>query len=163
MNFNKVVIIGNVVADPEAKTTPSGQPVCSLRVATNRIWKDQSGAKQQKTEFHNVVLWRRLAEIASQYLRKGGLVLIEGRLETRSWDDKNTGTKRYRTEIVAESMQLGPRGFAQGSGQGQEPAQSPPKADNEAGPPQSSEAGLGGEEIPIIEEDQEIDVKNIPF
>ncbi len=154
MNFNKVVIIGNVVADPETRATPSGQQVCSLRVATNRIWNDKAGAKQQKTEFHNVVLWRRLAEIASQYLKKGGLVLIEGRLETRSWDDKNTGAKRYRTEIIAESMQLGPRGFTQGSGQGQEPAANPPEADKQAGKE---------EEIPIIEEDEEIDVKNIPF
>ncbi len=155
MNFNKVVIIGNVVADPEARTTPSGQQVCSLRVATNRIWTDQAGAKQQKTEFHNVVLWRRLAEIASQYLRKGGLVLIEGRLETRSWDDKNTGTKRYRTEIVAESMQLGPRS----SGQPPSPeATASQGVDAQATQPEAKE-----EEIPIIEEDAEIDVKNIPF
>ncbi|MEK7542581.1 MAG: single-stranded DNA-binding protein [Patescibacteria group bacterium] len=169
MNFNKVVIIGNVVADPETRTTPSGQQVCSLRVATNRIWTDKTGAKQQKTEFHSVVLWRRLAEIASQYLKKGSLVLIEGRLETQSWDDKNTGAKRYRTEIVAESMQLGPRG---GFAQGQQPAQSPRQdvptsgGDNEAGPPPattSSDVGGDQEEIPIIEEDGEIDVKNIPF
>ncbi len=150
MNFNKVVIIGNVVADPETRTTPSGQQVCSLRVATNRIWTDKAGAKQQKTEFHSVVLWRRLAEIASQYLRKGGLVLIEGRLETRSWNDQS-GNKRYRTEIVAESMQLGPRGSGQqGTG-------------NEQKPVQKDEQPETKEEIPIIEEDQEIDVKNIPF
>lgn len=159
MNFNKVVIIGNVVADPETRATPSGQQVCSLRVATNRVWTDKAGAKQQKTEFHNVVLWRRLAEIASQYLKKGGLVLIEGRLETRSWDDKNTGAKRYRTEIIAESMQLGPRGFTQGSGQGQEPAQSP----RQDVPTSGGDNEAGKEEIPIIEEDEEIDVKNIPF
>lgn len=150
MNFNKVVIIGNVVADPEARTTPSGQQVCSLRVATNRIWTDKAGTKQQKAEFHSVVLWRKLAEIASQYLKKGSLVLIEGRLETRSWDDQS-GNKRYRTEIVAESMQLGPR--SAGGQSGQQPEQNPPKAIDEA----------GKEEIPIIEEDQEIDVKNIPF
>ena len=161
MNFNKVVIIGNVVADPETRTTPSGQQVCSLRVATNRIWNDKTGTKQQKTEFHSVVLWRRLAEIASQYLRKGGLVLIEGRLETRSWDDKNTGAKRYRTEIIGESMQLGPRGFAQGSGEGQRessPASAPPTGGPGEAQPEAKE-----EEIPIIEEDGEIDVKNIPF
>lgn len=158
MNFNKVVIIGNVVADPETRATPSGQQVCSLRVATNRIWNDKAGAKQQKTEFHNVVLWRRLAEIASQYLKKGGLVLIEGRLETRSWDDKNTGAKRYRTEIIAESMQLGPRGFTQGSGEGQRESSSAPAQGSGEAQPEAKE-----EEIPIIEEDQEIDVKNIPF
>jgi len=154
MNFNKVIIVGNVVADPEARVTPSGQQVCSFAVATNRIWTDKKGAKQQKAEFHNVVLWRRLAEIASQYLKKGSLVLIEGRLETRSWADKNTGTKRYRTEIIGESMQLGPRGFTQGSAAAQgEPKQATP----------TTEQPEAKEEIPIIEEDTEIDVKNIPF
>lgn len=161
MNFNRAIIIGNLTADPDMRTTPSGQHVCSLRVATNRMWTDASGAKQQKTEFHSVVLWRRLAEIASQYLKKGSLVLVEGRLETRSWDDAS-GNKRYRTEIIAENMQLGPRGFNQNE-DGEKPAQSPPKADNEAGPPQSGKASLGEEEIPIIEEDEEIDVKDIPF
>src|SRR3989344_1842007 len=161
MNFNKVVIIGNVVADPETRTTPSGQQVCSLRIATNRVWTDKAGAKQQKTEFHSVVLWRRLAEIASQYLRKGGLVLIEGRLETRSWDDKNTGAKRYRTEIIGESMQLGPKSSGQGFSEGQRessPAPAPPAGGSSEAQPETKE-----EEIPIIEEDEEIDVKNIPF
>src|SRR3989344_3221985 len=149
MNFNKAIIIGNVVADPESRTTPSGQQVCSLRVATNRTWTDKAGAKQQKAEFHNVVLWARLAEIASQYLKKGSLVLIEGRLQTRSWDDQ-TGNKRYRTEIIAETMQLGPRGFNQGGGE----EQRPPAKEQEQQPK---------DEIPIIEEDEEIDVKDIPF
>ncbi|HZX49647.1 MAG TPA: single-stranded DNA-binding protein [Candidatus Paceibacterota bacterium] len=149
MNFNKAIIIGNVVADPESRTTPSGQQVCSLRVATNRTWTDKAGAKQQKAEFHNVVLWARLAEIASQYLKKGSLVLIEGRLQTRSWDDQ-TGNKRYRTEIIAENMQLGPRGFNQGGGE----EQRPPAKEQEQQPK---------DEIPIIEEDEEIDVKDIPF
>ena len=161
MNFNKVVIIGNVVADPETRTTPSGQQVCSLRIATNRVWTDKAGAKQQKTEFHSVVLWRRLAEIASQYLKKGGLVLIEGRLETRSWDDKNTGAKRYRTEIIGESMQLGPKSSGQGFSEGQReasPAPAPPAGGSSEAQPETKE-----EEIPIIEEDEEIDVKNIPF
>jgi single-strand DNA-binding protein len=151
MNYNKAVIIGNVVADPEIRTTPSGQQVCSLRVATNRVWTDQSGAKQKKSEFHNVVLWRRLAEIASQYLRKGSMVLIEGRIETRSWDDQQ-GNKKYRTEIIAENMQLGPKGLGQGK-----------PADSQAGPSQSGKASLSTEEIPVIEEDEEIDVKDIPF
>jgi single-strand DNA-binding protein len=154
VNYNKIIIVGNVAADPETRTTPSGQQVCSLRVATNRIWTDKAGAKQQKTEFHSVVLWRRLAEIASQYLRKGSLVLIEGRLETRSWDDKNTGAKRYRTEIIAENMQLGPRGLTQGGAAPAAAEQQP------ASPPAQQEPK---EEIPIIEEDEEIDVKNIPF
>lgn len=103
MNLNKAMIIGNVVRDPEMRTTPGGQNVTSFSVATNLVWKDQTGQKQEKVEFHNVVAWRRLAEIASQYLKKGSKVYIEGRIQTRSWDDPN-GVKRYRTEIIAENM-----------------------------------------------------------
>ena len=152
MNYNKVVIVGNVTADPELRTTPSGQHVCTIGVATNRIWVNTAGTKQQKTEFHSVVLWRRLAEIASQYLKKGGLVLIEGHLETRSWDDPS-GNKRYRTEIIADAMQLGPKGFQ---------AQQPPHAQTQP-PPKTQQEPAPQEEIPIIEEDEEIDVKDIPF
>lgn len=103
MNLNKVMLIGNVVRDPEMKTTTNGQNVTSFSVATNLVWKDQSGQRQEKAEFHNIVAWRRLAEISNQYLKKGGKVYIEGRLQTRSWDDPN-GIKRYRTEIIAENM-----------------------------------------------------------
>lgn len=126
------------------KTTPTGQPVCTFRLATNRVYTS-NGQKQEKTEFHNIVLWRRLAEIASQYLKKGSLCLIEGRIENRSWQDA-TGNKKYKTEIVADSMQLGPRTGSQGEYQ-------VPKAE------------VAQEEIPIIEEEsqKEIDVKDIPF
>jgi len=103
MNLNKAMIIGNVVRDPEMRTTPSGQNVTSFSVATNFVWKDASGQKQEKAEFHNIVAWRRLAEISQQYLKKGSKVYIEGRIQTRSWDDPN-GVKRYRTEIVVENM-----------------------------------------------------------
>jgi single-strand DNA-binding protein len=156
MNFNKAIIIGNVVADPETRTTPAGQQVCSLRIATNRMWTDRSGAKQQKTEFHSVVLWQRLAEIAGQYLKKGSLVMIEGRLETRTWDDQ-AGSKHYRTEIIGETMQLGPKGFGgQGGGEQQnQPAQNTNSKPADKAPTE--------EEIPIIEENEEIDVKDIPF
>lgn len=109
MNFNKAFVLGNVTRDPELRTTPSGQSVCSFSVATNRFYKDQSGQRQQAAEFHNIVAWGRLAEICQQYLKKGSLVFIEGRIQTRSWQDQNSGQKRYRTEIVAETMQLGPR------------------------------------------------------
>lgn len=153
MNYNKAIIIGNLTADPELRTTSSGQHVCSLRIATNRVWNDSSGAKQQKTEFHSVVLWRRLAEVASQYLKKGNMVLIEGRIETRSWDDAS-GNKKYRTEIIAENMQLGPKGFSQDTGSSSS-EQKPPAP---TAPSEQAE-----EEIPIIEEDEEIDVKDIPF
>jgi len=157
MNFNKVIIVGNTVDAPEVRTTPSGTQVATLRVATNRIWNDANKQRQQSTEFHTVVLWGRLADIAGQYLQKGGLVLIEGRLQTRSWEDKAGGGKRFRTEIIAESMQLGPRGA--GSQQGT-------YGNNAASPnqqrPEQSQAPVK-EEIPIINEDEDIDVKDIPF
>jgi single-strand DNA-binding protein len=108
MNLNRVILIGNLTRDPEMRTISSGQSVCNFGMATNRTWTDQAGAKQQATEFHNIVAWRRLAEICGQYLKKGSLVMIEGRLQTRSWQAQD-GTNRYRTEIVAENMQMGPR------------------------------------------------------
>src|SRR3989338_6696553 len=107
MNLNKVFIIGRVTRDPEVRTTPSGQNVAQIGVATNRFYKNAQGEKQDVTEFHNVVVWSRLAEICQQYLKKGQLVMFEGRLQTRSWEGQD-GVKRFRTEIVAESMQLGP-------------------------------------------------------
>ncbi|MBI1971600.1 MAG: single-stranded DNA-binding protein, partial [Candidatus Wildermuthbacteria bacterium] len=97
MNLNKVFLIGRLTDNPELRTTTGGQPVCSLRVATNRAWKDQQGQQHEEAEYHSVVAWRRLAEIASQYLQKGALVYIEGRLQTRSWQDQQ-GVKKYRTE-----------------------------------------------------------------
>jgi single-strand DNA-binding protein len=108
--MNKVFIVGNLTRDVELRMTPSGIPVATVGVATNRIWIDKSGTKQKETEFHNVVLWGKQAELAKQYLTKGRLVIIEGRLRTRSWDDKKTGEKRFRTEIIAERIQYGPKG-----------------------------------------------------
>ncbi|MCK4520888.1 single-stranded DNA-binding protein [Candidatus Parcubacteria bacterium] len=169
MNLNKVFLVGNLTSDPELRNTPTGQSVCNFRIATNRIWNDKAtGQQQQKTEYHSIVAWRRLAEIASQFLKKGSLVLIEGRLETRSWEDP-AGNKRYRTEIIAERMQLGPKGFSKSSNQ------EVPSIEEEQKHSQPQET-----EIPIIEEDaepqvdetkpkmepqkpDEIDVKEIPF
>lgn len=109
MNVNKAIILGNVTRDPEIRTTPSGQTVASFGVATNRFWTDkESGEKRQQAEFHNVVAWRRLAEIAQKFLKKGSLVYIEGRLQTSNWEDQQ-GNKKYKTEIIAERIQLGPR------------------------------------------------------
>ena len=154
MNLNKVILIGRLTRDPEPKTTPSGQTVCNFSIATNRIW-NQNNQKQEKTEFHNIVLWQRLAEIASQYLKKGSIVLVEGRLQTRSWQD-STGNKKYRTEIIAENLQLGPRSL---------------NTSQSSYTPQQKEKPQEVQEdnIPIIEEnpstdkDKEIDVKDIPF
>lgn len=114
MNFNRAIIVGNLTKDPEMRTTPSGQNVANFSIATNRIWKDQTGNKQQQVEFHNIVAFGRLAEICSQYLKKGGLVMIEGRIQTRSWQGQD-GIKRYRTEIITENMQLGPRNAGGGT------------------------------------------------
>lgn len=99
------MIIGNLTRDPEARTTPSGQQVTTFSVATNRVWKDPQGQKQERADFHNVVVWGRLAEIAGKYLAKGRKVYIDGRLQTRDWTGQD-GTKRTRTEIVAENLVL---------------------------------------------------------
>jgi len=116
MNLNKVFIIGNMTRDPELRNLPSGAAVASFGIATNRIWKNQQGEKQEEVQFHNIVVFGRQAEIVNQYLAKGSLILVEGRIQTRSWDGKD-GTKQYRTEIVAERIQFGPRS-GQKSGQG---------------------------------------------
>lgn len=108
MNLNKSFVLGRVTADPQLRTTPSGQKVTSFGVATNRVWFDKAGAKQEEAEFHNVVVWGRQAEIATQFLAKGSLVLVEGRLRTRSWKGQD-GQDRKTTEIIAERLQLGPR------------------------------------------------------
>ena len=156
MNFNKVILVGRLVSDPEMRSTPNGQSVCSFRLATNQVWVDsKTGQKQQAGEFHNIVLWRRLAEIASQFLTKGSLALIEGRLQTRSWQD-STGNKKYRTEIVAQTLQLGPR-----------TAGKVIPSEKETAEEEKEEIPIieeGKEEIPIIEEsEEEIDISKIPF
>src|SRR3990167_11028525 len=108
MYLNKAFVIGNLTRDPEVKSLPSGIQVGTFSVATNRVWKDKNGAKQENTDFHNVVVFGRQAEIVGQYLKKGSSVLVEGRMQTRSWDDAS-GVKKYRTEIVADRIQFGPR------------------------------------------------------
>lgn len=109
--LNKVILIGNLGRDPEVRSTPSGQSVASFTLATNRKWKDKGGQRQEQTEWHNIVVWGRQAEVAGQYLTKGKQIYLEGRLQTRSWDDKQSGEKRYRTEVICENFQmLGQRG-----------------------------------------------------
>lgn len=141
------MIIGNVTRDPEVKTTPQGATVTTFSVATNQVWTDQSGQRQERAEFHNVVAWRRLAEVCGQYLRKGSKVYIEGRLQTRDWEGQD-GVKRYRTEIVAEGMEmLDRKGGNQAGGNG--PATGP----NSAPAPVENSAPA----------DEEIKVEDIPF
>ena len=174
MNLNKVFIIGRMAADPEARTTPSGQQVATLRVATNRVW-NKDGQKQEQVEFHTIVAWGGLADVASKYLKKGQLAFFEGRLQPRSWQG-NDGVKRYRTEIVAENLQLGPKsgaGFMGEAAAPSFPANSPARAT-------PSRAEIEEEQIPVIEEnpplaspigkdpansidEAEIDLKDIPF
>ncbi len=105
-SVNKVILLGNLGKDPEVKYTPSGTPVAKLTVATNDRYKDKEGQWQDRTEWHNVVLWQRLAEIAGEYLKKGSKVYIEGKLQTRSWEDKQTNQKRYMTEVVGNDIVL---------------------------------------------------------
>src|SRR3989344_28341 len=107
MNLNKVFLIGRLTADPVLRSTPSGQSVGSFSVATNRTWTEKSGAKQESAEFHNIVVWGRRPELASQYLKKGAMALIEGRLQTRSWQNKE-GQNMRTTEVIAERIQFGP-------------------------------------------------------
>ena len=102
---NKVILIGNLGSDPEVKYTPSGVPVANVSLATNESWTDRNGERQERTEWHRLVIWRKLAEIVGQYLRKGSKIYIEGKLQTRSWEDQN-GQKRYTTEVVANSMEM---------------------------------------------------------
>ncbi|MFC1731262.1 single-stranded DNA-binding protein [candidate division KSB1 bacterium] len=112
MYLNKAFVYGNLTRDPELRSLPSGVQVTSFSVATNRVWKDKDGAKQESAEFHNIVVFGRQAETSAQYLKKGSSVLIEGRLQTRSWEAD--GVKKYRTEIVADRVQFGPRAGGEG-------------------------------------------------
>lgn len=153
MNVNKAIIVGRLTKDPEVRTTTSGKSVTSLSVATSTTWKDQTGNRQEKTEFHDVVLWGKVAEIAGQYLIKGQEVYLEGRIETRNWEGKD-GIKRYKTEIVVSApdgkLQLGskPRGASYaGGGQSPNPAPSGEVA-----------APSGGGDA-----EEEIKIEDIPF
>ena len=114
---NKVILVGNLGRDPERRSTPSGQQVATFTVATNRKWRDRDGNRQEQTEWHNIVVWGRQAEVAGEYLKKGRQIYLEGRLQTRSWDDKQSGEKKYRTEVICENFQmLGQRGGDGGGG-----------------------------------------------
>jgi single-strand DNA-binding protein len=129
MYLNKAMIAGNLTRDPELKALPSGISVTSFSVATNRVWKDQDGNKKEQADYHNIVVFGRQAETAAQYLKKGQTVLVEGRIQTRSWD-ADDGSKRYRTEIVADKVQFGPKAGAGGESAAAAPSegsQSPSK------------------------------------
>lgn len=151
MYLNKVFIIGNLTRDPELKSLPSGVQVTSMGIATNRVWRDKEGEKKEDTEFHNIVVFGRQAETVAQYLRKGSSALVEGRLQTRSWE--SDGQKKYRTEIIADRVQFGARGGSSPVGESQ---------DNSGGSPQSSQSSQKKEDA-INYPDEEINPDDIPF
>ncbi|ANN80011.1 single-stranded DNA-binding protein [Bordetella flabilis] len=156
-SVNKVILVGNLGRDPEVRYSPEGSAICNLSLATTSQWKDKaSGEKREETEWHRVVMYNRLAEIAGEYLKKGRSVYIEGRLKTRKWQDKDTGADRYSTEIVADQMQMlggreggGEGGYGGGGGGGYEdaPQQRPARQQQQRPAPQrpaSQPAGGGG-------------------
>lgn len=149
MNLNKVFIIGNLTSDVRLNNTPSGKSVANFGVATNRVWVNTNGEKQQEVEFHNIVVWGKMAELCNQYLAKGRLVFVEGRIRTRSWVDANE-QKRTKTEIIAENISFGPRKIQEQ----EEELKIPPekRADSET------------EDLPVLEEESgEVIPDDIPF
>ncbi|MDO8522647.1 MAG: single-stranded DNA-binding protein [bacterium] len=152
MYINKVILFGNLTRDPELKALPSGTNVVSFGLATNRVFRDRDGKKQEQTDFHNIVVFGKQADAVSQYLKKGNSAFIEGRIQMRSWDDKTSGEKKYKTDIIAERVQFGPKGGggagsgASSRGKGEEPA---------------SEAQAGGNGIEYPKDD--INPDDIPF
>ncbi len=156
MNFNKAIIIGRVTKDPETRTTPNGQTVASIGVASNRVWNTNSGEKQEKVEFHSIVAWGKLAEICGQYLVKGQLVLFEGRLETRTWEGQD-GVKRSKTEIIAENMQMGPRSRSQEENSSYQAKETPVQ--------NNTDQNQMKEQVPKENDsnDEEIKIEDIPF
>ena len=151
MYLNKAFVIGNLTRDPELRALPSGIKVCSFSVATNRVWKDKDGNKQESADYHNIVVFGRQAETVAQYMKKGSQVMVEGRMQTRSWDDASTGAKKYRTEIVADRVQFGTNsGNKGGSSSG---------SANNSSAPQESNDGLDTIEYP----DEQINTEDIPF
>ncbi len=161
MNVNKAIIIGRLTRDPEKRTTPSGQTVTNFSIATSSKWKGQDGQQNEKTEFHNVVAWGKRGDVIAQYMVKGQEIFVEGRLETRNWEDKDSGKKMYRTEIIMDNFEFGAKaGAGGGSGQGNY-NNNPQNTAPAATPAQPVE-----EEIPTINLDDEADevkIEDVPF
>ena len=151
MYLNKAFLYGNLTRDPELKALPSGSQVANFGLATNRTYKDKSGVKQEATEFHNIVAFGRTAEVIAQYMKKGRPIFVEGRIQTRSWDDKESGKKNYRTEIVVDNFQFGADGGRSGASTGS----------GQAGTHDEQPAPKDSEEIKYP--DEEINPEDIPF
>lgn len=154
MYLNKAFLFGNLTRDPEMKSLPNGNKVTSFSLATNRVYKDQAGNKQEQVEYHNIVVFGRQAETSAQYLKKGQGVMIEGRIQTRSWDDKTTGEKKYRTEIVADAVQFGPKSGGAPSGAVQGEGYNPTSESKASSSPDLDTIDYG---------DANINVDDIPF
>lgn len=152
MYLNKAFIIGNLTRDPELKALPSGIKVCTFSVATNRVWKDKNGARQESADYHNIVVFARQAETVAQYMKKGSQVMIEGRMQTRSWDDAGSGTKKYRTEIVADRVQFG-------SNTGGTPSTPRANTTESKSSMESEDQGMDSIDYP----DEQINAEDIPF
>ena len=146
MYLNKAILIGNLTRDPELKSLPSGTKVVGFTLATNRTWKDANGAKQEAVEYHNVISYGKQAEVIAQYCKKGDQLLVEGRIQTRSWEDKETTKKVYRTEIIAENFQFGSK-----------TANSKPTRN------EKEDAGIDTDEDKIEYPDEQINAEDIPF
>ncbi|MDE2030874.1 MAG: single-stranded DNA-binding protein [Patescibacteria group bacterium] len=153
MYLNKAFIIGNLTRDPELKAIPSGIKVCSFSVATNRVWKDKNGARQEAADYHNIVVFGRQAETVAQYMKKGSQVMIEGRMQTRSWDDATTNTKKYRTEVIADRVQFGSSGPGKSGGASESSVKSSSSNQSE------DDSSLDTIEYP----DEQINAEDIPF
>ena len=165
MDLNRVMIIGRLTRDPELRATPNGASVCQMSLATNYVYTNpQTNQKVEQVEYHNIVLWRKLGEIANQYLKKGRRVYIEGRLQTRSWDGTD-GKKNYRTEIIADNMIMldgGPAGAPGAGGEGYTPTSRPAGPSSPSSRP-SAKSEIVEEELPTINQDEDINVEDIPF
>ena len=149
MYLNKAMVYGNLTRDPEMRSLPSGAATCSFSLATNRVYNDRDGKRQEQTDYHNVVVFGRQAETSAQYLKKGSSAFVEGRMQTRSWD--KDGQKQYRTEIVADRVQFGPRPGGEGGGA--------PTGGVKENPQDSDQKGGGAPEYP----DEDINPEDIPF
>jgi single-strand DNA-binding protein len=159
MYINKVMLFGNITRDPELRALPSGMNVCNFSIATNRVYRDRDGKKQEQTDFHNIVVFGRQADTVAQYLKKGSSVFVEGRMQTRSWDDKQSGEKKYRTEVVADRIQFGPKVGARSTHSNDGGQASSEQGGGRGSEPEPVEAQGSGIEYPK----DDINPEDIPF
>lgn len=156
MYLNKAILFGNVTKDPEIKSLPSGIKVASFSIATNRVWKDKNGAKQENVDYHNIVVFGKQAEVIGQYIKKGSSLMVEGRMQTRSWDGAD-GQKKYRTEVIVDSFQFGPK--SGGGGGGNYGAGAAAGGASTSAPKVDKAEGIDTIEYP----EEEINPEDIPF